>query len=170
MPLKALQHIDQAKLLKYALFCSWIVSLMGVIGSLYFSEILGWLPCEFCWYQRILLYPLALVQGIAFFRRDYQQAIYILPFALMGIVVSLYHFLMQKFPAIELLIRIACAVPNTGAYINWFGFITIPFLSLVSFIAIAFLTTFILLVENGKLAFVKASVSKNSANHSNTTP
>ncbi len=114
-----------------ALLAAWIAT----AGSLFFSEVLGWRPCVLCWYQRILMYPLALLLAIGILRRDRGLHLYILPFSIAGIGVSLYHYLLIKtnwFPPP------ACAVdvPCTVDYLNWFGFINIPFLALTAFLII----------------------------------
>jgi disulfide bond formation protein DsbB len=114
-----------------ALFATWI----AMCGSLFFSEVLGWQPCVLCWYQRILMYPLAILLAIGIIRRDRGLHVYVLPFSIAGIGVSLYHYLLIKtdwFPPP------ACAVdvPCTVDYVNWFGFINIPFLALAAFLII----------------------------------
>ena len=114
-----------------ALLAAWIAT----AGSLFFSEVLGWRPCVLCWYQRILMYPLAIVLAIAIIRRDRGLHAYVLPFSIVGMGVSLYHYLLIKtdwFPPP------ACAVdvPCTVDYLNWFGFINIPFLAMTAFVII----------------------------------
>jgi disulfide bond formation protein DsbB len=114
-----------------ALFAAWIAT----CGSLFFSEVLGWRPCALCWYQRILMYPLAILLAIGIIRRDRGLHMYVLPFSITGIAVSLYHYLLIKtdwFPPP------ACAVdvPCTVDYLNWFGFVNIPFLALTAFLII----------------------------------
>jgi disulfide bond formation protein DsbB len=115
-----------------ALLAAWIAT----AGSLFFSEALGWRPCVLCWYQRILMYPLALVLAIGIFRRDRGLHLYVLPFSIAGIGVSLYHYLLIK---TDWLPPPACAVdvPCTVDYLNWFGFINIPFLALTAFVIIS---------------------------------
>src|SRR5262245_21617994 len=63
-----------------ALLAAWIAT----CGSLFFSEVLGWRPCELCWYQRILMYPLAILLAIGIFRRDRGLHLYVLPFSIAG--------------------------------------------------------------------------------------
>ena len=114
-----------------ALFAAWV----AMCGSLFFSEVLGWQPCVLCWYQRILMYPLAILLAIGIIRRDRGLHGYVLPFSIAGVGVSLYHYLLIKtdwFPPP------ACAVdvPCTVDYLNWFGFINIPFLALTAFLII----------------------------------
>jgi disulfide bond formation protein DsbB len=115
-----------------ALLAAW----SATAGSLFFSEVLGWRPCVLCWYQRILMYPLALVLAIGIFRRDRGLHLYVLPFSIAGIGVSLYHYLLIK---TDWLPPPACAVdvPCTVDYLNWFGFINIPFLALTAFVIIS---------------------------------
>jgi len=114
-----------------ALFAAWV----AMCGSLFFSEVLGWQPCVLCWYQRILMYPLAILLAIGIFRRNRGLHVYVLPFSIVGIGVSLYHYLLIK---TDWLPPPACAVgvPCTVDYLNWFGFINIPFLALAAFLII----------------------------------
>ncbi len=114
-----------------ALLAAWIAT----CGSLFFSEVLRWQPCVLCWYQRILMYPLAILLAIGIVRRDRGLHVYVLPFSIAGIGVSLYHYLLIK---TDWLPPPACTVgvPCTVDYLNWFGFINIPFLALTAFLII----------------------------------
>lgn len=114
-----------------ALLAAWIAT----CGSLFFSEVLGWVPCVLCWYQRILMYPLALLLAIGIVRRDRGLHIYVLPFSIAGIGISLYHHLLIK---TDWLPPPACVsgVPCNVDYLNVFGFITIPWLALTAFVII----------------------------------
>ncbi|GIN70805.1 disulfide bond formation protein C [Bacillus sp. J14TS2] len=131
----------------YLLYFAWIVSLVATLGSLYFSEIKGFIPCEFCWYQRILMYPLVVIIGIAVFEQNRNIKKYVLPFSIIGIGVSFYHYLIQKVPGLAAVKPCVGGVPCNGQYINWLGFITIPFLALIAFILI---TVFMLLLRRTK--------------------
>ncbi|MBP3950794.1 disulfide oxidoreductase [Bacillus suaedae] len=115
------------------LYSAWLVSLVATLGSLYFSEILGFVPCDLCWYQRILMYPLSLILGIATFKSDFTIRKYVLPLAMVGWIISLYHYLIQKIPGFAPIRPCVSGVPCNAQYINFFGFITIPFLALVAF-------------------------------------
>jgi disulfide bond formation protein DsbB len=75
-----------------ALLAAWVATL----GSLYFSEVAGYVPCVLCWYQRILMYPLALVLAIGLLRRDPHLPVYVLPFSLTGLGIATYHYLLEK--------------------------------------------------------------------------
>lgn len=72
------------------LYLAWVVALVATLGSLYFSEVRGFNPCILCWYQRICMYPLALLLGIAAFRGDLKIRSYALPLAALGWLTALY--------------------------------------------------------------------------------
>lgn len=122
----------------YGLYLAWLVALVATGGSLYFSEVRLFVPCTLCWYQRILMYPLMILLGIASYRQDKGIIPYALPLALLGGSISLFHYLEQKVPGFGSpnLCR-AGGVPCSAEYINWLGFITIPFLALSAFTLIA---------------------------------
>lgn len=128
------------KIAESLLFVAWTVATVATAGSLFFSEVMGFIPCDLCWYQRILMYPLVLMLGIAVVRKDYSQSLYGLCFALIGMGVSSYHYMLQKIPALASVGNACGIVPCNAQYINWFGFITIPFLALVGFILVAVLS------------------------------
>ncbi|MDA7027441.1 disulfide oxidoreductase [Bacillus sp. CLL-7-23] len=130
------------------LYGSWIVSLTATIGSLYFSEIRRFIPCELCWYQRIMMYPLVLILGIATFQGDARVKKYVIPLAAVGAIISLTHYLEQKLPWFSGIKPCVTGVPCTGQYVNWFGFMTIPFLALTAFILIIICMCFV--NEKGK--------------------
>lgn len=124
---------------QYDLFMAWVVASVAMLGSLYFSEILGFIPCELCWYQRILMYPLVLLLGIANFRRDRTVIYYALPFSVIGSILSLFHYLLQKTSWFTDVTPCSDGIPCSGEYINWLGFITIPLLAFIAFCLITVL-------------------------------
>jgi disulfide bond formation protein DsbB len=95
------------------------------------------IPCTLCWYQRILMYPLVLILGVASYRQDRSVVVYALPLSLLGVGVSLFHYLDQKIPGFGPPGLCSGGVPCSAAYIDWLGFITIPFLALVAFAGIS---------------------------------
>jgi disulfide bond formation protein DsbB len=105
-------------------------------GSLFFSDIIGWLPCVLCWYQRILMYPLVLVLAVGILRRDYALHFYVLPLSLLGMGTALYHYLLVR---TDLFPEPPCSVgiPCTVEYLNLFGFLNIPMLALIAFTLIS---------------------------------
>lgn len=118
------------------LFVAWATSIVAMFGSLYFSEIRQYEPCLLCWYQRILMYPFALILGIAVVRKDYQITLYSMALSGIGALLALYHYSLQKIPFMADNAASCGRIPCTGQYINWLGFITIPFLALTAFIII----------------------------------
>ena len=82
-----------------ALLCAWIVALVTTAGSLWYSEHFHFLPCELCWYQRIVMYPLVVVLGVGWFRRDKAVWMTALPFVVVGVPLSLYHWLVERVPS-----------------------------------------------------------------------
>ncbi len=118
------------------LFVAWAASIVAMFGSLYFSEIKQYEPCSLCWYQRIIMYPFTIIIGIALARKDYWISFYTMILSAIGAFISLYHYLIQKVSFFTDN-AVACGkIPCTGQYINWFGFITIPFLALTAFVII----------------------------------
>lgn len=126
------------------LLTMWVVALLATGGSLYFSEIRGYLPCELCWIQRIFMYPLVIVIGIAFIQKNVRIATTVLAFSVIGACISLYHYGIQKLTFLSDSAPSCGQVPCTGQYINYFGFITIPFLALTAFILIAGMGVYLL--------------------------
>jgi disulfide bond formation protein DsbB len=130
----------------------WLIFLLALVptlGSLYFSEILGLLPCKLCWWQRIMMYPLVLISLVGLWRRDNSMPYYALPLSVLGMIIAAYHYAIQKLqilPVPETCITgdISCA----SIYMEYFGFITIPFMSLVGFVLITILL--VLSIRNNK--------------------
>lgn len=125
------------KKLENSLLIIWVVSLMATLGSLYFSEVRGYIPCEMCWYQRILMYPIVLITTVAYIQKNARIALTTAVFACIGGSISLYHYGIQKLDFLSDSAPSCGIVPCTGQYINWLGFITIPFLALTAFVMIA---------------------------------
>lgn len=122
-----------------SLFLSWIVSLAAVGGSLYFSEIMLFEPCRLCWYQRIFMYPLVILLGIAAYKNDMGIIPYAKTLSIIGMSISFFHYLEQKVPFMQTILPCTRGIPCSGEYINWLGFITIPFLALIGFLLITIL-------------------------------
>lgn len=112
-----------------ALAAAWVAT----AGSLYMSEVLGWIPCLWCWYQRIFMYPLALILAAGLSMRDRNTPKYALVLAIPGILASTYHIGLQKIPALAKFEACTTTVPCSGDYLNWGGFVTIPMLAWVAF-------------------------------------
>ncbi len=122
------------------LWMAWLVASASTAGSLIYSEYFGFEPCRLCWYQRIAMYPLVLVLGIAAVRRDRAAMIYVIPQAAIGALVSAYHYLIQTFPDLSGAVC-AVGVPCSAKYVNEFGFVSIPFMALAGFASIVALVS-----------------------------
>ncbi len=115
------------------LFGTWLVASVGTLGSLFFSEIMDFAPCSLCWYQRIFMYPLVLVLGVGLLPFDPRSVRYALPLALGGWLAALYHTLLYEGVIPESAAPCTKGVSCTEEYIELFGFLSIPALSLVAF-------------------------------------
>jgi disulfide bond formation protein DsbB len=116
---------------------SLAVAAVAMAGSLYYSEYVGFIPCEFCWYQRIAMYPLAVLLGIAVVTRTRLASRYVIGMAVIGLALSTYHYQLQVFPDQAEVCSggVSCA----GRYVEEFGFVSIPFMAGAGFIAVLLL-------------------------------
>jgi|tagenome__1003787_1003787.scaffolds.fasta_scaffold20787311_2 disulfide bond formation protein DsbB len=136
-PARRLLREVRDTLLGGELWIAWVIALVATLGSLYFSEIAHFEPCRLCWFQRICMYPLAvLLFGMAL-RRDARNALlYALPLPVIGAGVSTYHEYIVYHPEAETAgckQGVSCAV----VWIEKFGYVQIPTLALTAFLAIA---------------------------------
>jgi disulfide bond formation protein DsbB len=123
-----------------AIWLAWLVALAATVGSLIYSEVIHFEPCRLCWFQRIAMYPMAVVLLVGAIRREYQVKYYALPLAVAGLAVSVYHYLMQVFPSLE---GGSCGVVSCSArLVEIFGFISIPFMAGAGFMVITVLLGF----------------------------
>ena len=121
------------KLRKYFLHFALTISLLATFGSLYLSNVLGFNPCPLCWYQRIFMYPIPILIIGSLYFKDNNIARYINPLAVIGLLFSIYHYVVQ-FSA-----NVACVGDSLDCsirYIFELGFITIPFMAGTAFLLI----------------------------------
>ncbi|MGH9138890.1 MAG: disulfide bond formation protein B [Acidimicrobiales bacterium] len=112
---------------------AWIVAAVATGGSLWLSEGAGFPPCELCWYQRIAMYPLVVVLGVAGLRRDSGVRWYAIPVATVGGLVSTWHVLVERFPSLESAVSCDPANPCSIRWVERFAFLTIPTMALIAF-------------------------------------
>ena len=134
------------KKLENGLLAIFSISLVATLGSLFFSEVRGFIPCEMCWYQRILMYPIVILSTVAYIQKNARIALTTAVFAIIGGSISLYHYGIQKISFLQETAPACGQVSCTGFYINWLGFITIPFLALTAFVMIAAVSFYMLKV------------------------
>ncbi|OGL73591.1 hypothetical protein A3C96_00235 [Candidatus Uhrbacteria bacterium RIFCSPHIGHO2_02_FULL_60_10] len=115
------------------LWIAWGLAVVGTLGSLYFSEWMGFAPCPLCWFQRLGLYPLVVILGLGLWRRDRDVWLYAAPFSLFGLAFAIYHNLLYYGALAG-----TCSFGSdcTTRQIDWFGFISIPLMSLAAFVVI----------------------------------
>lgn len=106
---------------------------IATLGSLFFSEVLDFAPCVLCWYQRIFVYPLVITLAIGLFPLDKSAVKYSLPLAAAGWFLALYHTLLYHGVIPESIQPCGQGVSCTEVYMELFGFLSIPMLSLISF-------------------------------------
>jgi disulfide bond formation protein DsbB len=125
-----------------SLLLAWIVSVVTTTGSLWYSEHFHFLPCELCWYQRILMYPLVVILGVGWFRRDRAVWITALPFLVIGPFVSLYHWLVERVPSFAEGTSCSIDAPCSAPYFEKLGFVTLAWMALSSFLLMGSLLAF----------------------------
>ncbi|MFK2821365.1 disulfide oxidoreductase [Malaciobacter sp. WC5094] len=129
----------------FLILLSFLTASIATMGSLFFSEIMQFVPCSMCWYQRIFMYPLVLIFLVNTLYPDDKVFKYAMPLVLVGLFFAIYHNLLMFGIIPESVVPCVQGVPCSTEYINWLGFITIPFLSLSSYLII-----FILLLLHKK--------------------
>jgi disulfide bond formation protein DsbB len=118
------------------LWLTGVVALVATLGSLYLSDVVHLIPCKFCWYQRIAMYPIALIALLAAWRKDGTARLYIVSLAVIGAGISIWHRAMQQWPSLDSGACAAFGPPCSAPYIKQFGFVTIPYMALSAFLLI----------------------------------
>lgn len=125
------------------IYLAWIVNIVSLIGSMYFSNIMMLPPCVLCWYQRICIFPLSIIFAVGFLKKDALVLWYAIPLAAIGWIISLYHNLLYYKIIPKAIILCSSGVSCTDKQIEFLGFITIPLLAFTSLtISLLLLTLF----------------------------
>ncbi len=114
---------------------TFIVALVSTLGSLFYSDILGYEPCKFCWFQRIFMYPQVILLGIALWKRDFNISLYSIILSVIGGLLALNHYILQTtgssfIPCSAVGYSVACS----KVFTMHLGYITIPFMALSGFV------------------------------------
>ena len=120
---------------KRGVLFAYLLALTGMIGSLFYSEIALFTPCVLCWYQRIFVYANVFILGLALYRGDNAVIPYGKILSMVGGLVAFYHVSLPLFPYAATTCSPASSVSCSETYFTTFGYITIPIISLTSFIA-----------------------------------
>lgn len=121
------------------IFLSFLVSIIATLGSLFFSEIMNFIPCSLCWYQRIFMYPLVFLFLVNLLYPDDKIFKYSFPLVIVGLLISIYHNLLIYKIIPENLSPCVNGIPCSVDYLNYLGFITIPLLSFFAYTIILIL-------------------------------
>jgi len=119
---------------KNGLWIVFVLALLSTLGSLFFSEIAMYEPCKLCWFQRIFMYPLVIISGIALWKKINNIVFITIPMALIGLIISGYHYVIQFLPLV-----ITCSIDGTDCTTMpflTFGYVTIPMMAFTAFLAI----------------------------------
>ena len=125
--------INQKVINPMIILVCFIVASMATLGSLFFSEIMEFVPCTMCWYQRIFMYPLILIFLINLLYPDEKVFKYSMPLVIVGFFFALYHNLLMWKVIPESAVPCKQGIPCSTEYFEYFGFINIPFLSLLAY-------------------------------------
>ena len=118
------------------IFVCWLLACVSTLGSLFLSEVMGYVPCILCWYQRIFMYPLVLILPAGLFPFDRNVVRYAVPLSALGTLVAVFHLLLVAGYIPESIKPCVRGIPCSEVQVQWFGFLTIPLLSALSFLLI----------------------------------
>ncbi len=119
------------------LLIAFFVALIATLGSLTYSDIIGYEPCKLCWFQRIFIYPQVILLGLALIKKDFKMASYSIILSFIGAIIAGYHYLLQLgvapgLPCSAVGYSIACS----QRFVMQYGYITIPMMAFSAFVLI----------------------------------
>lgn len=123
---------------RHALVLVFFIALLATSGSLYYSQIAGFAPCELCWFQRICMYPLVIIFGLAAIKKDNSVIEYGLGLVIIGTIIALYHNYIY-YTAVTSSGFCSIVAPCTQKYITGFSYLSIPLMALSAFLIIGLL-------------------------------
>ena len=127
---------------RWGTYIAWLLAALASLVSFYFSDIRNLEPCHLCWYQRICLFPLVIILGIACWRGFYGIVAYVIPQVVIGLILALYQVGIQEIPGWNP-IDICGAGPSCSDKVAILGPITIPMLSAIGFLVIGFFLCYV---------------------------
>lgn len=114
-------------------YIGWLIATASTLGALFFGEVMGLPPCVLCWYQRICMFPLVFILAAGLFPFDRKVVRYALPLAVAGWLLAVFHLALVAGLIPEEIKPCSRGVPCSEVSIMWFGFLTIPLLSVLAF-------------------------------------
>jgi disulfide bond formation protein DsbB len=127
---------------QYGLWLAAAIAITCTLGSLYLSEVANFVPCRLCWYQRFAMYPLAVALPVLAYTDARKLARWVAIPAGIGATISVYHYMIERFPDLASSASCDASAPCTVVWIWQFHFISIPFMALSGFLAIICLSLF----------------------------
>lgn len=126
---------------KHGMLLAFLVALVSTCGSLFYSQIAGFPPCDLCWFQRIFIYPQVVLLGLALIKKDSHIVDYALALLGVGTLISLYHNYIYYFNnGLNAYCQVASgSVSCIKRYVFEFGYITIPVMALTAFLLMGLL-------------------------------
>ncbi len=121
---------------EYSLYAVWGLAFASIVGSLYYSEIMGFAPCNLCWFLRIATYPLVFVVGAGIVLKNKLIHLYVLPLTLIGLGISVFHNLLYFKVIPETLAPCTAGVSCSSEFVKIAGFLDIPQLGLIGILLI----------------------------------
>lgn len=112
---------------KNSLYTGLLFSMLATAGSLFMSELAGFVPCELCWYQRVFMYPQAFIFLLAMYYKDSKVFLYSLFLSSIGLLIALWHVFIEYQPKFETCSE--TSISCSSIQFQAFGFVTIPFMS-----------------------------------------
>ncbi len=141
---------------KHSMLIAFLFSSMALCGSLFYSEVAGYEPCKFCWFQRIFMYPLPIILFIAIKIKDKTIYKYVLPMAVLGALIALNHYYLQLTgTSILPCSAVGQSVSCSKVFVLSYGYITIPLMALTAFLGIII-----------SMLFLKSSAKKDAISNS----
>ena len=140
------------KFINYLPYITFVFALISTLASLSFSEIFKLVPCLLCWYQRICMYPLVFISAVSIIRKQKDLHTYVLPLSILGLLIAIYHNLLYFHILPESIAPCVNGVSCTSKQIEFFGFITIPFGSMIAF---ALITTCMVIYKKFHKKYVR---------------
>jgi len=122
---------------KKSLLIAFIVALTATLGSLFFSGIANYQPCELCWFQRIFMYPQVLVLGIALWKKDWSVSKYVIPMSVIGVLIAGYQYIRSTIA--KAASAGTCSAIGPSCFVDYFknlGYVTIPLMAFTAFVII----------------------------------
>lgn len=118
------------------LFFAWLIAVIAMSATLFAEHALQWAVCPLCWYQRLCIYPLVILLGIAAFKNETVVIPYALPFPVLGFLFAIYQYAEQMIPGFSPIDFCTQGIPCTTIHLKLWGFVTIPLLSAISCVLI----------------------------------